>query len=174
MVKGQMSKVILIRGKAGTGKSTLANALGRKLNVTILHKDDIYDTVAAFVNNHGDRNKICFDLLHKILISSLNSKVDIIIDFGYNNLDDVEKLKAWVKQHNGEWKSIICTCDDKVWAERLNQRKLNPLPNQLLTDVEDLKKHYSNVRTGILEGELVLNTSLDINHLVNQAVNYLI
>lgn len=168
-----MSNVIVIRGKAGSGKSTLANALGKKLNIMVLHKDDIYDTVSAFINDLTVRTKICFDILYKLLTSSLNCGVDIIIDFGYNNLDDVEKLKTWIMERDGKLKSILCICDDHIWAERLNQRKLKPLPNQILTDVEELMKHYSKMRTGILAEELVLDTTLDIDHLVAQAVKYI-
>ena len=59
-----MPKIILFRGRAGTGKSTLSNELAKRINVPVLHKDDIYDTVAGFVKEHGSRNKICFDFLY--------------------------------------------------------------------------------------------------------------
>ncbi|TMV47859.1 hypothetical protein FE783_20755 [Paenibacillus mesophilus] len=31
---------------SGTGKSTLSNELDKRINIPVLHKDDIYDTVA--------------------------------------------------------------------------------------------------------------------------------
>lgn len=58
-----MSKIILFRGKSGTGKWTLSNELGKRLKLPVLHKDDIYDSVAGFVPEHDLRNKICFDFL---------------------------------------------------------------------------------------------------------------
>jgi len=108
-----------------------------------------------------------------MLKNALNCGADLIIDFGYNHLDDVEKIQKWIEQHNGEMRSILCTCDDKVWEERLNQRKENPLPNQLLTDIGDLKKHYSKMRTGVLQEELVVDTSLNVSQLVDRAVKYI-
>ncbi|CAH1217093.1 hypothetical protein PAECIP111891_04550 [Paenibacillus allorhizoplanae] len=42
-----MSKIILFRGMAGTGKSTLSRALAKKLQLPVLHKDDIYDSIAV-------------------------------------------------------------------------------------------------------------------------------
>lgn len=168
-----MSKIILVRGKAGTGKTTLSKEIGKKLNIMVLHKDDIYDTVSTFISEHANRNKICFEILYKILTTSLECGVDIVIDYGYNNLEDVKKLKTWILQRNGELKSILCTCEDKVWAERLNRRKLNPLPNQLLTDIHALQKHYSKMPTGVLVNELVIDSTLEIDHLVKQVVNYI-
>jgi predicted kinase len=169
-----MSKVILLRGKAGSGKTTLSKILGRRLNLTVLHKDDIYDTVSNYEIDRTINNKICFDILYRLLESSLECGADIIVDFGYNNLDDVEMLEYWITQRQSELKTILCICNDKkVWAERLNQRKENPLPNQLLTEVEDLEKYYSKVRTGVLPSELVLDTKLEIDKLVEQAIKYI-
>lgn len=58
-----MSKIILFRGKSGTGKWTLSIELGKRLKLPVLHKDDIYDSVAGFVPEDDLRNKICFDFL---------------------------------------------------------------------------------------------------------------
>ncbi|WEG12260.1 hypothetical protein PU629_19425 [Pullulanibacillus sp. KACC 23026] len=89
-------------------------------------------------------------------------------------MDDVEMLESWVTQRQGELKTILCMCKDKtVWAERLNKRKLNLLPNQLLTDVEELEEYYSKVRMGILTDELVLDTTLETDKLVEQAIRYI-
>lgn len=163
----------MFRGRAGAGKTTISNALGKRLNIAVIHKDDIYDTVAKSITDRAVRNKICFDILRNILQSALNCQAHIIIDFGHNNLDDVEKLQLWIESREGELKPILCVCDDDgIWKERLNQRKLNPLPNQALTDIEDLKAHYANMRTGVLPGELVLDTTISIDILLDKAVRY--
>jgi adenylate kinase family enzyme len=66
-----MTKIILFRGKAGTGKSTLSNELAKRVKIPVLHKDDIYDSVASFVLEHGLRNKICFDFLYRFFEGEL-------------------------------------------------------------------------------------------------------
>ena len=47
-----MNKVILFRGKAGVGKTTLSNESSKRLNIPVLRKDDIYDAVASYIEEH--------------------------------------------------------------------------------------------------------------------------
>lgn len=154
-----MPKIILFRGKAGTGKSTLSNELAMRLNVPVLHKDDIYDSVAGFVPEHSSRNKICFDFLYRFLENVINSKAIIILDYGLNNTEDVKRLERWVAKRGGELKTVHCICsDESIWSERLAERSINPLPNQLITNLSELKEHYKNLGPAFLEGELIVNT----------------
>lgn len=138
-----MAKIILFRGKAGTGKTTLSNELAKRLQLPVLHKDDIYDSVSSFVSEHTLRNKICFDFLYRFLQNVIDANTDIILDFGLNNSEDVRKLKNWIVERGGELQIVHCICsDDSIWSERLSIRSLNPLPNQLITNLAELKKHY--------------------------------
>lgn len=70
--------------------------------------------------------------------------------------------------------SILCTCtDEDIWAERLNQRKLNPLPNQLITDIAEIKRHYKTIDFGTLNGELILDTVSESKVLIDRVSNYI-
>lgn len=154
-----MTKIILFRGRAGTGKSTLSNELAKRLNIPVLHKDDIYDSVAGFVPEHGARNKICFDFLYRFLENVIHSNAAIILDYGLNNIEDVRKLDMWITERGWELKTIHCICsDESTWSERLAKRSNDPLPNQLITNISELKEHYKNVGPEFFEGELILDT----------------
>ncbi|WP_233531859.1 AAA family ATPase [Paenibacillus alkalitolerans] len=101
-----ISKIILFRGKAGTGKSTLSSELGKRLAIPVLHKDDIY-SVADYVSRHSVRNKICFDILYRFLQTVIDSNAAIILDFGLNHIDDARRLKNWIEDRGGELKSLL-------------------------------------------------------------------
>ncbi|WP_019637775.1 AAA family ATPase [Paenibacillus fonticola] len=165
-----MSIIILFRGKAGTGKSTLSDELGKRLHIPVLHKDDIYDSVAGYVSEHDLRNQICFEFLYRFLETIIHSKAAIILDFGLNHFHDAQKLKGWIENRGGELKVFHCICsDESIWSERLTDRSINPLPNQLITNLAELKKHYKDATTELLEGEIILDTVQDKEILVNQA-----
>ena len=109
-----------------------------------------------------------------MLESALACSATVIIDFGYNHLDDVLRLKSWIEQREGILTSILCTCSDEtVWAHRLNERKTNPQPNQLITDLHKLKKHYSTINTELLEDELQLDCTENIHLLTEKAIHYI-
>ncbi|UUZ84196.1 ATP-binding protein [Paenibacillus sp. P26] len=157
-----MATVILFRGKAGTGKTTLSKELGRRLRLPVLHKDDIYDAAAGFVSEHQLRNRLCFDFLYRFLQTVMDARTAVILDFGFNQMDDARRLKSWIEERGGNLQSFLCVCsDESVWAERLAERSVNPQPNQLITDLSELKEHYKDAGTECLDGEIVLDTVLD-------------
>ncbi|MFD0697649.1 AAA family ATPase [Paenibacillus sp. GCM10027628] len=169
-----MPKIILFRGRAGTGKSTISNELAKRLNVPVLHKDDIYDSVAGFVPEHGSRNKICFDFLYRFLENVIHSNTAIILDYGLNNIEDVRKLEKWIADRGGELKTIHCVCsDESTWSERLTKRSINPLPNQLITNLSELKEHYKNICQEFSEGELILDTVIPKETNIENIQSYL-
>lgn len=59
-----MGKVIVFRGKAGVGKTAISNEISRMLNIPVIRKDDIYDSIANYVDNHELRNKACYNTLY--------------------------------------------------------------------------------------------------------------
>lgn len=170
-----MSKIILIRGKSGTGKSTLSNELSKRLKLVVLHKDDIYDASASVVQEHSSRNKLCFDFLFRLLQSVIDADSSIILDFGFNDNNGVLSLDQWVKERGGELKIIHCICSDEtIWSERLTERNEKPLPNQLITNLFELKEYYKNLNAEYLEKELVLDTVEELESLIVQAETFVL
>lgn len=174
----ESNKVILIRGKAGVGKSYISNLLAKKLNVAIIRKDDIYDTVANYVDDHEVRNKICYDIMHKMIESNIESDADIIVDAPFHYLNQVERFDNWISDKKGKLISFCCNCsDEELWSKRFNLRKENPKPNNQITDFNELKRHYSDMRTIPMAGEVELDTKHDIDKLlmmVHEKINDLI
>jgi len=156
-----MRTVILFRGQSGTGKTALSDALAARLRLTVLHKDDIYDPAAVHLAEHDARNAISFEVLYRFLACQLRAGVDVIVDYGFNHVDAARSFRQWVEERGGTLRSIRCVCsDEEEWAARLAARRANPLPNQRITDLAELKAHYTDADPGPMEDELVVDTAV--------------
>ncbi|MCX6756119.1 MAG: hypothetical protein NTX85_02160 [Candidatus Nomurabacteria bacterium] len=103
--------------------------------------------------------KSSYDSMFKILElnSVLNSK--IILDFPFNKEEEINNLYTWCDDYNIKLISILVVCSDrKIWESRFNQRSQDPKPNQLITNLDELEKHYGDLNIVPLEGEIVVNT----------------
>jgi len=166
-----MAKVIVFRGKAGVGKTTISTEVGKKLNIQILRKDDIYDSIAGYINDHEMRNRACYDTLYKIIETNISNGIDVIVDAGFHYLSQALQFKTWVLSKNAIFVPLLCVCsDEEIWAERFNRRSINPQPNNLITDFEQLKLHYEELKTEPLENEIILDTVNGIDELVEKAI----
>ena len=58
-----MSNIIIFRGKAATGKTFITNYLCKKLNIPVIRKDDIYDSLSMYNVEHSLNNSATYDIL---------------------------------------------------------------------------------------------------------------
>ncbi|GIP36491.1 hypothetical protein J2TS4_57010 [Paenibacillus sp. J2TS4] len=80
----------------------------------------------------------------------------------------------WLENQKYSFKSILCICsDEKTWADRLNIRKIDPLPNQMITDFDELKKYYTDLSTKPFDGELVVDTVEAVDSIIDKAIAFL-
>jgi predicted kinase len=167
-----MAVVIVFRGKAGVGKTAISTGVAKKLNIPLIRKDDVYDSIAFYIDNHEMRNKACFDTIFKIIQTNIENGVSVIVDAGFHQLTHASKFKSWVLENNAKFLSLLCICSDELlWAERFNKRKQNPQPNNQITDFEELKKHYASLKTEPLENEAILDTVNNLDLLINKAIH---
>ena len=165
----KQTTVILFRGRPGVGKSTVSNALAKKRKLPILRKDDIYDVAATYVKDHTVRNKISYDSLFKILESNISSGAVILVDYPFQREEEALNLKNWCKEKGLLLVSILVTCSDRLlWQERFNVRSENPTPNQLITNLDELERHYGSLDIKALSGEIIVDTVNSIEKIVSQ------
>jgi len=160
MEKTNRSTIILFRGHMGTGKTMFSDVISTELRAAVLHKDDIYDAAAKYVDKHQVRNKISYEILFNVLETTINNNSDLVIDYSYHRSEDMDNLRSWLSEKKVMFKSILCICSDKkMWAQRLKSRAEIPKPNQLITDLDSLKRHHGNLVVQSLNGELVIDTA---------------
>ena len=166
-----MAKVIVFRGKAGVGKTTISNAVAQKLRIPVIRKDDVYDPFAAYVESHEIKNRACYDVLYRIVETNLSNGLNVIVDAGFHSMEDIMRFRNWTISKDAIFISFLCICSDEdIWAERFNRRSQDPKPNNLITDFNDLKLHYGDLKTDALADETILDSIDNIDTLVDKAI----
>lgn len=87
-------KVILFRGRPASGKTTISKALGLQLGIPVIHKDDIYNSLAPYISDHTIRNKAAHDTLYAILESNNHAASTVILDFPFQNTVDFLTIES--------------------------------------------------------------------------------
>jgi tRNA uridine 5-carbamoylmethylation protein Kti12 len=152
-------KLILFRGRPGTGKTLMSNLLSAKINAPIIRKDDIYDAISELEPDHQLRNRATFKFLYTILSTNKHINSKIIVDCPFQFPDDLSQLRKWCFENDVELTSILVTCsDESIWAARFNKRADNPSPNQLITDFKKLKERYTEMQLEAEADELLIDT----------------
>ncbi len=131
---------ISIIGGSGTGKTTLANNLGKELNLPIYHIDRIHHLENWQIRDNAERDKIILDkvkeerwVMDGTYRSTLKTRLensDLIIYLDYSSIAQVKgSLGRYIKNH-GKEKPEIPGCKERmsfeflllVWNWRKNKR----------------------------------------------------
>lgn len=115
---------ISIIGGSGTGKTTLANNLGRKLNLPVCHIDGIHHLENWKIRNKEERDQIILERIKEkrwIIDGTYSStlkqrleKAELVIYLDYSSMAQVKgALGRYIKNH-GKEKPEIPVCEEKM------------------------------------------------------------
>jgi predicted kinase len=109
-----MSKLIVICGLPGSGKTTLAAALSSKLNIVCIHKDSIkeslYDDLGFKTLEESKKLGLpSVNLLLEIAEEQISRGVDVIIESPFAIADDYPRLQELIAKYTVDCYTIVCT-----------------------------------------------------------------
>lgn len=121
------SKLIVVCGIPGAGKTTISKDLSKKLNITCLHKDSIIEYLyfinkAKTLEESKKISKIAIQLFFKLAEEQIRNKVDLMIESAFNFEEDVNLFEKWKKDYNLDLYCIICSIDEETRKSRFNSR----------------------------------------------------
>ncbi len=122
-----MSKLILIAGLPGVGKTTLARELSKKLNIVCLSKDDIKEALYDILGKKTLQDSIALGrhstaMLYELAELQMQNEVDLILESPFYYLDDYALFRKWEEQYNIELITILCHIDEDIRVKRLTER----------------------------------------------------
>lgn len=160
-----MGTIYIFRGKAATGKSTLANMLAKKLSIPVFCKDDVVDALKSSksIDKGSINNEVCYNILFKIIQTNLNLNTDFILDIA---LGDRNNAKWFFRRLNFKdnkvFKFFIDCSDEDEWKRRHIERLKSPLPHQSFKSIEHVVEHYKKADIYPFEDEFIIDTTESI------------
>ena len=167
-----MSKIIVFRGKAATGKTLLSNVISEKLKIPVIRNDDIYDVVASgYELSFGLIKGISYDIIPAIVNTNIKLGNDLILDVGLAHQDYIKQFMDKLDLDNAKVIMFLCDCsDDDVWCKRIEERIINPTPNQLHQCSSEALNYYHKLNLNPLENEIVMDSIETLDVLVDQVL----
>jgi len=121
--------LLQMAGEPGTGKSTLARAIGRSTGAVVLDKDYVKAPLLDGGLSEDPAGGLAYDVFFAIAASVLDQGHSIVLDspaFFPGVLDRGQKLARKTKT---PYRIIECSCDQRAQEARLKSRR--PLSSQL-------------------------------------------
>ena len=160
--------IYIFRGKSATGKTTLTNMLSRKINLPVLRKDDIFDQLSKHETDIPVLNSASYDILAKQIQTCIDNQSDIIVDVALQHTPSLSEFLSKIDFEDSIIYRFFCDCgDDNIWLERWRIRLENPLPNQYFKSIDEIVEHYSKCEIEPLNDEIVLDSILPIEKLID-------
>jgi len=168
--------LIVIMGLPGTGKSTVARALGKRLGMKVLSTDIIRKRLASIpVYEHSYSafgegiyrasmsERTYSTLLHKAE-KILERNKSCILDGTFSKVKYRKKARELAKKKGAKFLPVLCTCSEEVVRRRLVERKRagKDVSDATLEIYMKMKENFDEVRGHCL----ILNTSKPIEDVV--------
>ncbi len=179
----QRPQLIIICGLVGTGKSTTAQSLSRRLGYDVLSSDVIRKTLAGvpLKEQHFDEfqsglystdfTRRTYDELFRQSQALLREGKSVVLDASFMRRADREKAAAIAYEHQADFKVIECTLDEKTARERLDRRvRRGSVSDGRWEIYESQRQAFEPVCELSSENHVILDTSLPRDESINTVI----
>ena len=110
-----MPSLILVSGMPGTGKSTIAEGIGRHLRAPVLSVDPVESAILrAGIDQSFDTGLAAYLVAAALADAHLASGLDVVID-AVNSVDEARTWwRALAVKHDAALRVIVCTISDEA------------------------------------------------------------
>jgi predicted kinase len=143
-------KLIVFSGLPGTGKSALAEGVGRELGIPVFAKDWLEATLLRCELIQGNPDKphgaAGYELLTTLAKRQLSMNQSVILDSVATTKSIRKTWRELAVQYDGGWKVIECICSDAgLHRKRLEERQRGiPGWHELKwSEVEGVRSYYA-------------------------------
>ena len=123
--------VLIVGGLAGTGKSTLAKGLAKKLGAELLRTDvirkelfgapGVVDSTARDMYSAAARERVYDELFRRA--AALNAeRISVVLDATFSAVGMIEQARLITAEPRSIWLAVECVCPANVAHERIARR----------------------------------------------------
>jgi predicted kinase len=173
----ELSMIVIMAGLPGTGKSTLAQALARRLSGSVLDKDII--RAALFQPAHVEYSLVQDDFCQEIMLQIAAYLQDkdaehwVLLDGRtFSRRYQRQRVIEFCSQVRTDWAVLECVCGEQTALGRLTEA-LTANTHLAANRTPELYRKIREAWEPIDEPKLIIDTDANIDSCVDQALRYL-
>ncbi len=170
-------QLIVFSGLPGTGKSSLAEAVGRRLGIPVFSKDVLEAAIirAGMTEQEDARLQLGwagYELLTALGARQIRLGQSAILDSVASTASIRTAWRALAHTHGADWRVIECICSDaELHRHRLEGRKRNVhgWKSSTWEEVERVRSHFTTWQ----EEHLTVDAMATFGENIDSVLNYL-